>query len=214
MSQNCEVAARSPPLAAGRTDARNGLACVGHRPMTPGWRKLTQTTWWRHLKARVAATRSLGRPRRARPPRGKVFLLQVKWTAQDRSLGCLVQPPQRVSMVGRRGLGPGSRHRGVSHRIQAPGRPAEGPIIRHSCNLRNCAHRVERCRGQPIASPNGYPDLAPLAPLAPLFVPIWARGAQDLQDCSSLWSPFSPPSVRAEPGNFGDQGRVQGNPSA
>jgi hypothetical protein len=27
--QNCEVAARSPPLAAGRTDARNGPACVG-----------------------------------------------------------------------------------------------------------------------------------------------------------------------------------------
>src|ERR1700676_3508409 len=28
--QNCEVAARSPPLAAGRTDARNGPAFVGH----------------------------------------------------------------------------------------------------------------------------------------------------------------------------------------
>src|SRR5262249_20984927 len=27
--QNCEVAAKSPPLAAGRTDARNGPACVG-----------------------------------------------------------------------------------------------------------------------------------------------------------------------------------------
>src|SRR6516225_4144787 len=28
--QNCEVAAMSPLLAAGRTDARNGSACVGH----------------------------------------------------------------------------------------------------------------------------------------------------------------------------------------
>jgi hypothetical protein len=28
--QNGEVAARPPPLAAGRTAARNGLACVGH----------------------------------------------------------------------------------------------------------------------------------------------------------------------------------------
>jgi hypothetical protein len=27
--QNCEVAARFPSLAAGQTDARNGLACVG-----------------------------------------------------------------------------------------------------------------------------------------------------------------------------------------
>src|SRR5262249_354588 len=27
--QNCEVAARSPPLAARRTDTRNGPACVG-----------------------------------------------------------------------------------------------------------------------------------------------------------------------------------------
>ncbi len=29
MPQNCEVAARSPPLAAGRTDARNGPAPIG-----------------------------------------------------------------------------------------------------------------------------------------------------------------------------------------
>ena len=29
MPQNCEVAARSPPLAAGRTDARNGPARIG-----------------------------------------------------------------------------------------------------------------------------------------------------------------------------------------
>jgi hypothetical protein len=27
--QNCAVAAKSPPLAAGRTDARNGLARIG-----------------------------------------------------------------------------------------------------------------------------------------------------------------------------------------
>ena len=27
--QNCEIAARSPPLAGGLTDARNGLSCVG-----------------------------------------------------------------------------------------------------------------------------------------------------------------------------------------
>jgi hypothetical protein len=27
--QNCEVAARFPPLAAGRTDARKGPACAG-----------------------------------------------------------------------------------------------------------------------------------------------------------------------------------------
>jgi hypothetical protein len=27
--QNCEVAARAPPLAAGRTDSRNGPACAG-----------------------------------------------------------------------------------------------------------------------------------------------------------------------------------------
>ena len=40
MPQNCEVAARSPPLAAGRTDASNGPACVGfidmvRKPMCP-----------------------------------------------------------------------------------------------------------------------------------------------------------------------------------
>jgi hypothetical protein len=27
--QNCEVAVKSPPLAAGQTDARNGPACIG-----------------------------------------------------------------------------------------------------------------------------------------------------------------------------------------